>query len=96
MVEVDKGKKVHIPRASPAHTHEHTHEHTRTHTQTYTHTHTHNTERDWTVGVKGRKVDPSRFRVSSALEGYAWDVGMRPGDHLVRVWETYVRAYAHT
>ena len=29
-------------------------------------------------------MDPSRFRVSSALEGYAWDVGMRPGDHLVR------------
>jgi len=42
-------------------------------------------ERDWTVDGKGKQVDRSRFRVSSALEGYAWDVGMRPGDHLVAI-----------
>jgi len=31
-------------------------------------------ERDWTIdAAKGRKLDPSRFRVSAALEGYVWD-----------------------
>jgi hypothetical protein len=35
-------------------------------------------ERDWTIDPqKGKKLRPDRFRVSSALEGYAWDVGMR-------------------
>jgi C-terminal peptidase prc len=42
-------------------------------------------ERDWLVDANGKKVDKSRFRVSSALEGYAWDAGMRPGDHLVAI-----------
>ena len=43
-------------------------------------------ERDWTIdAVKGKKLDPSRFRVSSALQGYAWDVGMRAGDHLMAI-----------
>lgn len=35
-------------------------------------------ERDWTIdATRGKKPDNTRFRVSSALEGYAWDVGMR-------------------
>lgn len=35
-------------------------------------------ERDWTIDPqKGKKLREDRFRVSSALEGYAWDVGMR-------------------
>ena len=35
-------------------------------------------ERDWTIdATRGKKPDSTRFRVSSALEGYAWDVGMR-------------------
>ena len=43
-------------------------------------------ERDWVVDAeKGKKTDKTRFRVSSALEGYAWDAGIRPGDHLVAI-----------
>ena len=82
--------RAHAPAHAPAHTH--------------THTFALRAERDWTVDGKGKQVDRSRFRVSSALEGYAWDVGMRPGDHLVRTCaphththaRTHARTHAHT
>ena len=37
------------------------------------------------VPGKGDIKDPSRIFVVDALEGYAWDAGMRTGDHVIKV-----------
>jgi len=40
---------------------------------------------DWRITEKGQERDPTRFRVANAMEGYAYDAGLRPGDHLTAV-----------
>ncbi len=40
---------------------------------------------DWKVGPKGQEKDKSSVRVMAALQGYAFDAGLRPGDHLLAV-----------
>ena len=37
------------------------------------------------MGPKGQEPDKSRVRIMSAMEGYAYDSDVRPGDHLIRV-----------
>jgi C-terminal processing protease CtpA/Prc len=40
---------------------------------------------DWRITASGQERDPTRFRVANAMEGYAYDAGLRPGDHLTAV-----------
>ncbi len=40
---------------------------------------------DWKIGPSGQEKEKSSVRVMAALQGYAFDSGLRPGDHLLEV-----------
>jgi len=40
---------------------------------------------DWKIGSDGRERETKSFRVMNALEGYAYDAGLRTGDHIFQV-----------